>query len=128
MLQPPPAEHAGGGVVAWAIGVSGEGAGGVVGSRVRWGWMGVVGASGRDLGKGSRVDLRLFNPRFSTDSHLLGENKVIRYPLHSLRVSRVSSIANKGPRSPHRIHESRCIVKRQNQLQKMVYHGHHQTS
>ena len=34
----------------------------------------------RDLGQGSRVNLRLFYPRFSTDSQLLGENKVIRNP------------------------------------------------
>jgi len=38
---------------------------------------------GRDLGQGSRVDLRLFYPQFSTDSHLLGENKVNRNPLGS---------------------------------------------
>ena len=55
---------------------------------VRRGWMGVVrgsgrayGWGGRDLGQGSRVDLRLFIPQFSTDSHLLGENKVNRNPL-----------------------------------------------
>jgi len=52
------------------------------------GWMGVVRASGgaygrgrRDLGQGSWVDLRLFYPQFSADSHLLGENKVNRNPL-----------------------------------------------
>ena len=55
---------------------------------VRRGWMGVVSVSeraygwgGRDLGPGSRVDLRLFYPQFSADSHLLGENKVNRNPL-----------------------------------------------
>ena len=52
--------------------------------------MGVVRASGgaygrgrRDLGQGSWVDLRLFYPQFSADSHLLGENKVNRNPLKS---------------------------------------------
>ena len=56
--------------------------------RVRRGWIGVVRASGRghgwagrDLSQGSRVDLRLFYPQFSTDSHLLEENKVNRNPL-----------------------------------------------
>ncbi len=55
---------------------------------MRRGWMGVVRASrrvhgwvGRDLGQGLRVDLCLFIPQFSTDSHLLGENKVNRNPL-----------------------------------------------
>ena len=49
--------------------------------------MGVVRTSGRghgwaerDLGQGSRVDLRLFIPQFSTDSHLLGEDTVNRNP------------------------------------------------
>jgi len=60
----------------------------VVEGLVRRGWMGVVRASrrvhgwvGRDLGQGLRVDLCLFIPQFSTDSHLLGENKVNRNPL-----------------------------------------------
>ena len=60
--------------------LEGEGCGMVEG-WVRRGWMGVVRAYGRDLGQGSRVDLRLFIPRFSTDSQLLGENKVNRNPL-----------------------------------------------
>ena len=38
------------------------------------------GWAGRGLGRGSRVDLRLFIPRFSTDSQLLGENNVNRNP------------------------------------------------
>jgi len=67
--------------------LEGEGCG-VAEGRVRWGWIGVVRASGRahgwagrDLGQGSRVDLRLFYPQFSTDSHQLGDNKVNRNPL-----------------------------------------------
>jgi len=49
--------------------------------------MGVVSVSGRaygwggrDLGQGSRVNLRLFYPQFNADSHLLEENKVNRNP------------------------------------------------
>ena len=38
------------------------------------------GWGGRDLGRGSRVDLCVFFPTFSTNSHLLGENKVNRNP------------------------------------------------
>jgi len=51
---------------------------------VRRGWNWVVRAPGwgeRDLGRGSRVDLCVFFPQFSTNSHLLGENKVNRNPL-----------------------------------------------
>ena len=59
--------------------------GGVEG-LVRWGWMGVVRVSGRAYGGGgkdlgSRGDVCFFIPQFSTESHLLGENKVIRNPL-----------------------------------------------
>ena len=38
--------------------------------------------------QGSRVDLWLFYPQFSDDSHLLGENKVNRNPLKSKGITR----------------------------------------
>ena len=59
---------------------------------MRRGWKGVVRASGRahgwggrGLSQGSRVDLRLLYPQFSTDSHMLGENKVNRNPLKYMK-------------------------------------------
>ena len=57
------------------------------GSRVGW-----EGSS-----QGSRVDLWLFYPQFSDDSHLLGENKVNRNPLSILAQNVIALILSSSP-------------------------------